>query len=248
MATDDSRLEWSWVVGRAEEQLTSQCMKSHGFVYAVPAAVPEPSGATVTADVVGSGDPATYGVLPGAGEPHNPGEDQPAYQTALNGPASAMGSMTLPDGSTVTYVTGGCTGSVRTTLFGSVGAYVASSYVPQVVGSRFDAFLATDGPYTSALRDWRSCMKSKDWDFADPQAAISSLETSQLAVVPLGQRQTAIAGADRSCDGQSNLRASRAVALGQFVHGLAPELLNQLTDIYDSRVQAAQVARQQLAQ
>jgi hypothetical protein len=179
MATDDSRLEWSWVVGRAEEQLTSQCMKSHGFVYAVPAAVPEPSGATVTADVVGSGDPATYGVLPGADEPHNPGEDQPAYQTALNGPASAMASMTLPDGSTVTYVTGGCTGSVRTTLFGSVVAYVASSYVPQVLGSRFDAFLATNGNYTSALRDWRSCMKSKDWDFTDPQAAISSLETSQ---------------------------------------------------------------------
>jgi hypothetical protein len=223
-------------------------MKSRGFVYAVPATVPEPGDHTVTADVLGSGDPATYGVLPGTNEPHNPGDDQPSYQNALNGPPTSMATMTLPDGSTVTYVTGGCTGSVRTTLFGSNSAYVASAYVPQVIGAQFDVFLAADGAYTSALRDWQSCMKSKDWDFASPDAAVASLETAQLSAASLDQRQTAIADADRDCDPLSHLRARRSLALAQFVHGLPSGLLNQLTDIYDSRVQAGQVARQALSQ
>jgi hypothetical protein len=249
LATDDSVLDWSWVVGRAEIQLTSQCMQSHGFAYAVPPPVPEPSERTLTADVLGSGDPATYGVLPAtSSEPHNPGEDQPAYQNALDGSPSSMATMTLPDASTVTYVTGGCTGSVRTLLFGSNRAYVASSYVPQVIRSRFNAFLITDGPYISALGDWRSCMKSKNWDFVDPDAAIASLETSPLGAASLDQRQTAIAGADRACDGASQLRARRSLALGQFVHSLSPDLLNQLTYVYDSRLQAGQVARQAVSQ
>ncbi len=247
LATDSSALDWSWVVGRAEVQLTSQCMKDHGFVYAVPAPVPEPSARTITADALGSGDPATYGVLPSTDEPHNPGDDQPSYQNALNGPATSMAMMTLQDGSTVTYVTGGCTGSVRARLFGSVSAYVVSAYVPQVVGNRFDGFLTADGSYTSALHDWQSCMKSKSWDFPNPDAAIDSLQTAQLSAASLDQRQTAIAGADRGCDAVSHLRERRSLALAQFVHGLSATLLNQLTDIYDSRVRAGQVARQALS-
>jgi hypothetical protein len=247
LATDASGLEWSLVVGRAEAQLTSRCMKGRGFVYAVPPPVPEPSEQTITADALGIGDPATYGVLPSTDEPHNPGEDRPAYQNALNGPPTSMATMTLPDRSTVTYFTGGCTGSARATLFGSVSAYVASSYVPQVIRARFGAFLTTDGPYTSALRDWQSCMKAKNWDFANPDAAIDSLQTAQLSTASLDQRQTAIAGADRACDAVSHLRERRSLALTQFVHGLSSALLNQLTDVYDSRVQAGQVARRALS-
>jgi hypothetical protein len=91
-------------------------------------------------------------------------------------------------------------------------------------------------------------MTSKTWNFANPDAAIDSLQTAQLSAASLDQRQTAIAGADRACDAASHLRERRSLALAQFVHGLSPGLLNQLTDIYDSRLQTGQVARQALAQ
>jgi hypothetical protein len=246
IVTDASRLQWSWLVGRAEAQLTSQCMRSQGFVYAVPPPVPEPSARTVTADVPGSGDPATYGVLPGTYEPHNPGDHQPSYEYALDGAPTSTATMTLPDASTVTYETGGCTARARVRLFGSVRAYVASAYVPQVVSSRFDASLTTDGAYTSALHGWQSCMESKNWNFVNPEAAIASLQASQLRAAPLDQRQTAIAGADRACDALSHLRARRGQALAQFVQGLSSGLLTQLTTIYVGRMQAGRVAQQAL--
>jgi hypothetical protein len=157
-----------------------------------------------------------------------------------------MATMTLPGGSSVSYETGGCTASARTTLFGSMGAYVASTYVPQVVGIRFEAYLANDGPSTSALRDWRSCMSSAGLTFADPGTAIASLQTDQRDRASLDRQQTAMAGADRACDDRTHLRARRSQALAQFVHTLPTQLLAQLADIHNDRTRAALVANQTL--
>lgn len=246
IAANVQSLQWSWTLGRAELRLTSQCMQQLGFVYEDPRPAPEPGAQTSTADAVGSGDALTYGVLPSTAEPRNSGDDQPAYAYALDGPTTSMASMTLPDGSTVGYETGGCTSSARVTLFGSVRAYVASAYLPQVVRRQFEAFLTTDAILASALRDWHECMKSQHRDFASPDAAIGWLNATPLSAASLNQQQTAIANADRVCDARSQLRAHRADALARFVHALPADLLAQLTAVYDDRVRAGRVAQQAL--
>jgi hypothetical protein len=246
IATDVQTLQASWALSRAELHLTSQCMQQRGFVYVDPRPAPEPSARTSTADALGNGDPLTYGVSPATGEPSNPGDDQPAYAYALDGPATSMATMTLPDGSVIGYETGGCLASARTKLFGSVRAYVASGYLPQIVRPQFEAFLTADAVAAAALREWKQCMKSQHWDFASPTAAIAWLQTTPSSAAALDRQQTAIASADRSCDAQSHLRARRGDALARFVHGLPTDLLAQLTAVYDDRVRAGRVAQQAL--
>ncbi len=242
IAQDATTLRWSWLVGRAEFRLVARCMTSQGFTYAVPPSDPEPGPATMTVDALGSGGPPGYGVFPPHGQPSGTGTDQPSYQRALDGRLKAPAAMTLPDGGTIGYQTGGCTGAARASLFGSVRTYVASAYVPQVIRNDFDAFLTTDGPYTTALKVWRSCMAGRHRSFDAPAAAISSLETARLDAVSLGQRQAAIAGADRDCDSRSHLRARRGEALTRFTAGLPGQDLAELDEIQAGRQRAGHVA------
>jgi hypothetical protein len=241
IAQDAASLRWSWLVGRAEFQLVAQCMKRQGFAYAVPPADPEPGPATTTVDAIGRGDPPGYGVFPPHGQPSDT-DHQPSYERALDGPPTALAAMTLPDGSTIGYQTGGCTAAARTSLFGSVRAYVASAYVPQVIRNDFDAFLTKDGPYTAALGAWRSCMAQRHWSFDAPAAAISSLQTARLDAASLDRRQAAVAGADRDCDSRSHLRARRAAALTRFTAGLSGRDLAELDGIQAGRQRAGRAA------
>jgi hypothetical protein len=222
-------------------------MKRQGFTYTVPVPDPEPSPATITVDAIGSAGPATYGVFAHQNPPSRPQDDRPSFEYALDGAPAAQAVMTLPDGSTVTYGTSGCTGEARTSLFGSVRTYVASAYVPQAVRDEFGAFLTTDAPYTSALKAWRSCMMDRHWSFGSPAAAISSLENPQLNAASLRQRQAAISGADRDCDSQSHLRARRSEALTRFTAGLSGQVLAELGEISAGREWADQVARRTLS-
>jgi hypothetical protein len=242
IAQDGATLEWSWRVGRAETLLTAACMASKGFQYALPVPDPEPDPGTTTVDTVGNGATPTYGVFPPRNPPASAGDDGEPFRSALDGPSTAMAEMKLPDGSTVGYETGGCIAQARTTLFGSVRAYVASSYLPQVVREQFEATLATDGPYLAALSAWRPCMAGGHWTFDSPATAISSLRTAQLDAAALTERQAAIAGADRDCDAVSHLRARRADALTRFTAGLSGPLLADLDQVYAGRQQAGTVA------
>jgi len=245
-------LRWDWYVSRAEQLLTGQCMRSHGFRYTLPAFGPEPSTRTVTAYALGRGYPATYGVTTqslASGNPHDPGDTTRPYQVALEGPATLTARLALPGGGVV-YGTGGCIGFARQKLFGSVRAYVESSYLPQTVRSRFGAFLGTYHPYLGALRTWRSCMKAGGQRFMDPQAAIESVQSLAMGGMKeagLARRETAAADTDTACDARSRLRASTSQALARFAHALPSSLLAQLSSIQSSRQAALQVAQRVLA-
>jgi hypothetical protein len=121
--------------------------------------------------------------------------------------------------------------------------YVASAYVPEVVREEVDAYLAAYGPYASALKAWRSCMTDRQWSFASPTVAISSLQTGQLDAASLNQRQAAVAGADRNCDSEAHLRARRGEALTRFTAGLSGRVLAELDEISAGRQGADRVAR-----
>lgn len=244
LAQDAGTPRWSWQVGRAEVELVARCMKARGFDYPVPPADPEPDAATTTVDALGG---ASYGVFPQHGPPGSTGTGQPSFELALDGAPTAAAAMTLPDGSTITYQTGGCTGATRAALFGSVRTYVASAYLPNAVRDQFGAFLATDGRYAGALTAWRSCMKDRHWNFTGPAAAISSLQAARLDAAALSRRQAAVAGADLYCDARSQLRARRGAALARFVPRLSGQLLAELDEIGTGREHAAQLARQALS-
>jgi hypothetical protein len=242
IAQDATTVRWSWLVGRAETQLVAQCMKRHGLSYPVPAADPPPGPATTTVDVLGGGGPATYGITGSTTPPSDPATGLASFQQALEGGPDEDASLTLPDGSTVGYQTGGCFGEVRAQLFGSVRTYVVSAYLPQVVRDQFETSLASDRAYNDALAAWQSCMAQRHWIFKTPGAAIASLETAPLVPAALDRRQTAIAGADRDCDLRSHLRSRRGQALTRFSAGLPAPEVAELDQVSTGRELAGRVA------
>lgn len=249
LASDVTSLRVNWYLSRAEKQLTAQCMKRHGFVYLTPGLGPEPSAATVTTYALGSGRPATYGVTPGiisAKPVTEPGGTQPRYSLALQGPPTAMATVTFASEGSVSYETSGCIGSARAELYGSVRAYVIAAYLPQVEGNLFDKFTGTYRPYQSALHAWQACMKTDKLPYANPDAAIASIQ--QLAMTGVGtaevmRRQAATADADTACDAHAHLRERTSQALGRFVESLSPQGVAQLGDVARDRARAYQVAR-----
>jgi len=110
--------------------------------------------------------------------------------------------------------------------------------------AQFDGYLDADQAYWAALTVWRRCMVAAGWDFASPDAAIQTVQATDLGQADLDRRQTAVAGADTTCDGQSQLRTRRSEALERFVRTLAPMLIGDLADVYVSRVRASRSAQQ----
>jgi hypothetical protein len=203
---------------------------------------------TITMFALGRGDPATYGVTPEssiAAPPSDPAAAKPGYRLALDGPASSLGKLNLPGGARVTYEVGGCQGGARSQLFGSVGAYMVSSYLPQVEENLFESFLGRDQAYLSALHTWQACMRADKFSVANPADAIGSLLqiADKTSEADLMRRQTALAGADASCDTPSHLRQRTNQALGKFVGSLSRQTLTQLNDMAHSQARANQIAQ-----
>lgn len=220
-----------------------------GFVYTVPDMGPAPGPNTITTFALGNGNPPTYGVTPETltDKPRSdPGSDQPRYQLALAGPASANGSMTFAGGGSVSYETGGCQGNARTQLYGSVALSMASAYLPQIQGNAFRSFLSGYPPYQSALRTWQACMRTDNLPATNPDTAASSLEdlAGNSSAADLAHRQTTLAMADVTCDGKSHLRQFTNQALDKFVGSLSPQVVTQLDAVARSRAKADQTARQ----
>jgi hypothetical protein len=247
LTSNSSSLRAGWYRNSAELQLTAQCMKRRGFVYLIPRPEPIPGMNTITMFALGRGDPATYGVTPEsltAAPPSNPEAGNPDYQLALDGPESSLGKLNLPGGASVTYESSGCQAGARSQLFGSVDAYMLSSYLPQIETILFEKFLGRDQAYQSALRTWQACMRADKLSVANPSDAVESLLqiTGKTSEADLMRRQAALAAADASCDRPSHLRQRTNQALGTFVGSLSRQALTQLNDIAHSRAKANQVA------
>jgi hypothetical protein len=249
LISNASSLREKWYRDSAEQQLTAQCMKRLKFTYQIPDAGPAPGLNTITEFALGSGYPATYGVtqetlvdIP----PSDPEADKPGYQVALDGLSGSLRELHLPGGAIVAYETGGCQGRARSQLYGSVGAYALSVYLPQIENNLFEKFLGRDQAYLSALRTWRGCMRAGKFSVADPGDAIGSVEqiADKTSEADLMRRQTALAAADASCDGPSRLRRRTNQALGKFVGSLSRPTLTQLNDIAHSQAKANRIARQ----
>jgi hypothetical protein len=220
-----------------------------GFIYPIPDMGSAPGLNTVTDFALGSGHPATYGVTPESvvtTPPSYPEADQPRYQLALAGSLSAMATMAFPGGGSVSYQTGGCRGSARKQLYGSVDAYETSVFLPQIQENLFSNYLGSDKAYQSALRTWQACMGADKFSVANPDAAANSLLqiAGKTSAVELMRQQAALAAADVACDGQSHLRQRTGQALEGFVGLLSPQMLTQLDNVARTRAQADHMAHQ----
>jgi hypothetical protein len=223
-------------------------MKRRGFVYLMPQMGPVPGLNTITEFALGRGGAATYGVTPEsliAAPPSDPEAGKPGYQLALGGPGGSLRKLNLPGGANVTYQTGGCQGSARSQLFGSVGAYVLSGYLPQIEKILFEEFIGRDQAYLPALHTWQACMRADKFSVANPGEAFDSLLriADKISEADLMRRQTALAAADASCDRPSHLRQRTDQALGKFVGSLSRPAVMRLNDIARSRAKASQIAR-----
>jgi hypothetical protein len=247
LTSDAASLRIKWDLSSATYQLEAQCMKHLGFVYVTPDVGPEPSPKTITADALGSGRPATYGVTPEefADPPTEPDWNRPGFSHALDGLSTQLATVSIAVGGNITYETGGCTAAARTELYGSVRAYVVSFYLPQVERDLFQKFTGTDQPYLSALHLWQACMKADHFPFTDPDDAAGSVGqlAGKVSAAELVRRQAATAEADTACDARSQLRRRTNLALGKFVDSLSPRILAELDDVARSQAAAYQVAQ-----
>jgi hypothetical protein len=248
LATDASSLREDWYRNSAEQQLTAQCIQRVGFAYRIPYAGPAPDLNTITEFALGRGNPEDYGVTKESlvdTPPSDPEAGKPGYQLALDGPQGSLRELGFPGGATVTYETGGCRGSARAQLYGSVDAYMLSSYLPQIEENLFQEFASRDSAYLRALRTWQECMRGDKFSVAGPGDAVSSLLrlADKTSEADLMRRQTALASADASCDRPSHLRQRTNQALGKFVRSLSRQTLKQLNDIAHTEARANQIAR-----
>ncbi len=249
LTTDAASLHMKWYLSSAEYQLTTECMKDHGFAYVAPDPGPEPSPATITAYALGTGHPATYGITPATftDPPRQPDGNRPGFDLALDGPSTQMATVSFEGSGNISYETGGCTSAARTRLYGSIRAYVVAFYLPQIETSLFREFTGTDQPYLSALASWQACMKADAFPYANPDdasGAVQQLAAQKVDPTELRSRQTAIAEADTACDARSHLRQRTIAALGKFVRSRTPALLGQLADLSRTEAGAYRSAQQ----
>ena len=248
LTSDATSLRDSWYRTNAVQQFTAQCMKRLGFGYPAPDIGPLPGLNTITEFALARESPVTYGVTPQSSmsaPPSNPQAGRPGYQLALEGPAQSARGLTLPGGLEISYETGGCLGSARSQLYGSVDTYMLAGYLPQVEENSFEDYVSHDQTYLSALHIWQTCMRADKFAVVDPQDVLSSLLqiASKISKVDLMHRQTALATADANCDQPSHLRQRTNQALGKFAGTLPSQTLTMLTDIAHSREKADQIAR-----
>jgi hypothetical protein len=258
LLTDDvGTLRQQWEFNLAQQQSIADCMNRLGYRYLAPSPSSPPTAAIVTADVAGRPGHASYGVPLHPGGPGTdpedaylrrmPGPQRARYNAALLGTQNQMATMTIPGGGTVRYGTGGCLGSARRRLFGSLPAFVLDSYLPQFADMRFDSYLASYPPYTTALRGWRQCMATAGLRFASPTVALESVEAlaarGATTARMLAADQWAVAGADAACGARSGLRRHRHDGLLAWLHTLPSATLTQLRSVYLTRQRAVTAAQ-----
>ncbi len=257
LLTDDaSALRQQRELNLAQQRSMAGCMQRLGYRYLSPSPARPPTAAIVTADVAA----ARTRHLRGAAAPGRPGTDpedaylrqlpgpqRARYSAALLGSQSQLATTPIPGGGTVSYGTGGCLGTARRQLFGSLPAFILDSYLPQVADLRFGSYLASYRLYTAALRGWRQCMAAAGQHFTSPAAALKSVEAlaarSMTTARSLAADQRAVAGADAACGARTGLRRRRHDGLLYWLHTLPSTTLTQLRSVYLTRQRAVAAAQ-----
>lgn len=215
-------------VSDAQQRLTSQCMKRHGFTYWEDRSLTleESRPVRYVQDDVEWARKYGYGGRIDA-KNQKVRESNPigtyrqsltpsrraAFDVALDGGDDAsMLTAPLPGGGEIRKRLGGCTEEAEQKLYGDPAEWFRTSKVVAGLNALYGEDLMKDRQLTTALRAWSRCMKKAGQPYKDPQAARDAVRvnTSRLGEARAdeafaAERKTAVA--DATCARDTSLRA-----------------------------------------
>ncbi|WP_413760646.1 entry exclusion lipoprotein TrbK [Streptomyces sp. MMBL 11-3] len=215
-------------VADAQQRLTRQCMRRHGFTYweDLGLTLRESRPVRYVQDDVAWARTYGYGSRIEA-ESARVRERNPngtyrqglsparraAFDAALDGGDSArLLTAALPGGGTMRKRIGGCSEEAERTLYGDPAAWFRASKTATNLTSLYGERLMKDRRLKAAIRAWARCMRAAQQPYADPAAARDAVRTGTGLPGGAGsdeafaaERETAVA--DAACARRSSLRA-----------------------------------------
>ncbi|SER35710.1 hypothetical protein SAMN04487983_101527 [Streptomyces sp. yr375] len=243
----------------AEQRLTSQCMKRHGFTYAEDRGLTlrESMPVRFVQDDVAWARTYGYGGRIDAEQEqvrlHNPvaayrqtlsAARRTAFDQALdggsgNGSGSAVQvvSAELPgSGREVRKRLGGCTAEAEKALYGDPGDWFRASKTATGLNALYAADLMRDRQLTTAVAAWSRCMKKSGLTYPDPQAARDATRenTARLGTAAADKAfatERRIAVADATCARATSLKSVATARETHYVDRL-PTRYGKALDTY----------------
>lgn len=210
-----------WRLARKEGSLTQNCMRQLGYVY-FPANSVSPTDTESAVEIARN---EGYGIHPpGSLMPQGDvdsdqedryirslsGEQAAQYNAALFGAESARRSISLPDGSTMSYPAQGCIAEARVKLYGSGQTAALVMATPQALLSKIDKDVASSPEAKTTQEKWRVCMRRAGYPYQSTFAAKDSLKkryASDGVTAALQNEEIATAVADAKCEQSSGAAA-----------------------------------------
>ncbi|UUU26150.1 hypothetical protein [Streptomyces sp. DSM 40750] len=212
----------------AQQRLTKQCMKRHGFDYWEDRrlTLAESRPVRYVQDDVEWARTYGYGSRIDAenqrAHEHNPigtyrqsltGHRRAAFDIALDGGDDAhMLTAALPGGGEIRKRLGGCTEEAERKLYGDPAEWFRTGKVATSLNALYGEDLMKDRQLTGATEAWARCMKKAGQPYSDPQAARDAVRvnTGRLGEARAdeafaAERKTAVA--DATCARETSLRA-----------------------------------------
>ncbi|MGH8874070.1 MAG: hypothetical protein ACRDVM_02285 [Acidimicrobiia bacterium] len=138
-----------------------------------------------------------------------PPERRAEFDLAFFGGDRAIIEVMLPNGQTEAMYAGGCLGEARKAIWGDLAQYLRVQGARGAVVSTIWERALSDRGVTAALRQWRSCMGDRGFEFEDPPATVqAALEEAQAG----SGTELVIATADAECKQESGLSDAFAIA------------------------------------
>ncbi|MDX3632324.1 hypothetical protein OG920_36910 [Streptomyces europaeiscabiei] len=212
----------------AQQRLTAQCMKRHGFTYWEDRTLTlqESRPVRYVQDDVAWALTYGYGGRIDA-KSQEVREDNPigtyrqslspsrrdAFDIALDGGDDArLLTAPLPGGGEIRKRVGGCTEEAERKLYGDPAAWFRTSKVAAGLNALYADDLLKDRQFSAAVQAWARCMTKAGQPYKDPQAArdAARVNTSRLGAARAdeafaAERRTALA--DATCARETSLRA-----------------------------------------
>jgi hypothetical protein len=224
-------------------------MQASGFRYAPP-----PASANVGTDedrIVNLADRRQHGynllnTRPGLARATASVGHPAGYDRVLDGVASDLTQIQLPDGEKIVVARAGCEAESRQRLYGDLPTWAAVSITPQRLNLRIGPRVAKDPTLAAAIRRWQACMSRHGYRYPSPDAARSQLAADyrRLGTTPrTRRREIDVAVADGNCATQLHIPSTVLALRRNHADGLGPAAKNRLLQVTRSWLAAANVAR-----
>lgn len=227
-------------IGTAQQELEQRCMTKAGFQFRISSQATQPSSAKSgdtnpllvdTSQLAENG----YGLyqivtsaLPqgrraGSADPNvkelkslSP-EQRARWNTALQG--ATQETVTLPDGSRLSFPGQGCYAQSLNQLYGSVARYYALQDYASNLVARIGIQAGWSTAWQHAQAQWRHCMAAHGYPYTNETAAqIEIYDRYQAPHANLGSvhsYELRVAGQDAACANQSGIAAAAHIAVRQ---------------------------------